>query len=99
MGARQCWNDRPGFGMHSVTQKLRAYNIIRVLNIIKLKKTDCKLDLIKRNELYNFIISEYFNDVYYENIDFVKLVLKRFFMHPAKEQDNNHHFLYVQYRR
>ena len=65
----------------------------------KLKKTDCKLDLIKRNELYNFIISEYFNDVYYENIDFVKLVLKRFFMHPAKEQDNNHHFLYVQYRR
>ena len=40
----------------------------------KLKKTDCKLDLIKRNELYNFIISEYFNDVYYENIDFVKLM-------------------------
>ena len=28
--ARQCGNDRPGFGVHSVTQKLRAYNIIRV---------------------------------------------------------------------
>ena len=65
----------------------------------KLKKTDCKLDLIKRNELYNFIISEYFNDVYYENIDFVKLVLKRFFIHPSKEQDNNHYFLYVEYKR
>ena len=37
MDARQCGNDRPGFGVHSVTQKLRAYNIIRVLNIIKLK--------------------------------------------------------------
>ena len=65
----------------------------------KLKKTDYKFDLIKRNELYNFIISEYFNDVYYNNIDFVKLVLKRFFMHPAKEQDNNHYFQYVQYKR
>ncbi len=30
MGASQCGNDRPGFGVHSVTQKLRAYNVIRV---------------------------------------------------------------------
>ncbi len=29
--------DRPGFGVHLVTQKLSAYNIIRVLNIIKIK--------------------------------------------------------------
>ena len=65
----------------------------------KLQLTDSCRDSIKRNELYNFIISEYFNDVYYENIDFVKLVLKRFFMHPAKEQDNNHYFQYVQYKR
>jgi hypothetical protein len=30
-------NGQPGFGVHSVTQKLSAYNIIRVLNIIKSK--------------------------------------------------------------
>ncbi len=30
MGAGQCGNDRPGFGVHSITQKLSAYNIIRV---------------------------------------------------------------------
>ncbi len=30
MGASQCGNGRPGFGVHSVTQKLSAYNIIRV---------------------------------------------------------------------
>ncbi len=36
MGAGQCGNDRPGFGVHSITQKSSAYNIIRVLNIIKL---------------------------------------------------------------
>ena len=37
MDASQCGNDRPGFGVPSITQKLRAINIIRVLNIIKLK--------------------------------------------------------------
>ncbi len=36
-GAGQYGNYRPGFGVHSITQKLSAYNIIRVLNIIKLK--------------------------------------------------------------
>jgi hypothetical protein len=30
MGASQCGNDRTGFGVHSVTQNMRAYNIIRV---------------------------------------------------------------------
>jgi hypothetical protein len=35
-GAGECWNDRQGFGVHSVTQELSAYNKIRVSNIIKL---------------------------------------------------------------
>jgi hypothetical protein len=37
MDAGKCANERPRFGRLAVTQKLRAYNIIRVLNIIKLK--------------------------------------------------------------
>jgi hypothetical protein len=36
MDRGECGNDRPEFGVHSVTQKLSAYNVIRVLNIIKL---------------------------------------------------------------
>ena len=64
----------------------------------KLEITDTCCDYIKRNELYKFVITEYFNDVYYKNIDFVKQVLKIFFMHPTNEQDNNQYFLYVQYR-
>ena len=48
MCASQCGNDQPGFGVHSVTQKLSAYNNIRVLNIIKL----------------NYIILYYYNIVY-----------------------------------
>ncbi len=30
MDRGECGNDRPGFGVHSVTHKLNAYNIIRV---------------------------------------------------------------------
>jgi hypothetical protein len=37
MGASQCGNDRPGFGLPSITPGIAGYNIIRVLNIIKLK--------------------------------------------------------------
>ena len=65
----------------------------------KLILTDCCHDLIKRNELYKFIITEYFNNIYYQNIDFVKQVLKIFFMHETKEQNSNYNFLYVIYRR
>jgi hypothetical protein len=37
MGASQCGNDRPGFGLLSVSGKLRAYNIIRVLGKYEIK--------------------------------------------------------------
>ena len=63
-----------------------------------LQLTNCSDDGIKRNELYKFVITEYFNNVYYQNIDFVKQVLKIYFMHPTNEQDNNHYFIYVRYK-
>jgi hypothetical protein len=37
MDIGECGNDRPGFGVQPVSQKLVAYNIIRVLNITKIK--------------------------------------------------------------
>ena len=61
--------------------------------------TDDDDDTIKRSDLFKFIITKYYNNLYYENIDFVKQVLKIFFMHPTKEQNNNHEFVYVKYRR
>ena len=61
--------------------------------------TNSKYDTIKRSDLYKFIISEYYNHCYYENINFVKIVLKIFFMHPTKEQDCNTNFIYVKYIR
>ena len=46
----------------------------------KLQLTDSSCDSIKRNELYKFVITEYFNDVYFQNEDFVKQVVKIFFL-------------------
>ncbi len=65
----------------------------------KLILSDCCHDFLKRNELYKFVITEYFDNIYYQNIDFVKQVLKVFFMNSTKEQDSNSYFFYVKYRR
>ena len=65
----------------------------------KLILSDCCHDFIKRNELYKFVITEYFDNIYYQNIDFVKQVLKVFFMSSTKEQNSNSYFYYVTYRR
>ncbi len=35
----------------------------------KLETTDTVRDHIKRSELYKFVITEYFNDVYFQNKD------------------------------
>ena len=47
----------------------------------KLVITDSYDDHINRSDLYTFIISEYFNNLYFNNIDFVKHTLKIFFLH------------------
>ena len=64
----------------------------------KLQLTDCSCDSIKRNELYKFVITEYFNDVY-QNKDFVKQVVNIFFfMHEKEKGHSNLDFYYVKYR-
>ena len=61
----------------------------------KLELTDNYHDCITRNELYKFVITEYSNGIYHQNKDFVKQVLKIFFMHQTK---SNLCFFYVKYR-
>ena len=60
--------------------------------------TDNKKDWIKRGDLYKFIITEYFNNMYYQNINFVKEFLKIYFTHPTKIQDHTMRFVYVGFR-
>ena len=50
-----------------------------------------------RGELETYIINNYFDYRYYENIDYVKQILKIYFMFSTKEQDINHVFKYVKY--
>ena len=64
----------------------------------KLEITDIYDDRIKRSDLFKFIITKYCNNLYFENIDFVKQVLKYFFMHETKYQNSNCYFVYVKYR-
>ena len=65
----------------------------------KLELTDDSSDSIKKKDLYTFIITEYFNGVYYQNIkDFMKQVLKLFFMHEKNYQNDTYHFCYVKYK-
>ena len=64
----------------------------------KLEITNSTHDEISRYELYEFIIINFYNNRYNGNINFVKQVLKIFFMHPIKEQDNSQVFKYVQFR-
>jgi hypothetical protein len=64
----------------------------------KLQLTDCSCDSIKRNELYKFVITEYFNDVYFQNEDFVKQVVNIFFFMHERKGHSNFYFYYVKYR-
>ena len=63
----------------------------------KLEITDTYDDRIKRRDLFKFIITKYYNDVYYKNIDFVKQVLKIFFMHPTKKHDSCQEYGFVKF--
>ena len=64
----------------------------------KLELTNYSDDGIKRKDLFKFVIKIFYNNLYYENIDFVKQVLKIFFIHETKHQNSNSHFVYVKYK-
>ncbi len=64
MGASQCWNERPGFGLLSVSQKLRAYKYCKSFKHYK----------IKTIILYNHnIVLEFLNCNIYNNIKIKKI--------------------------
>ena len=64
----------------------------------KLEITDIYDDRIKRSDLFKFIITKYCNNLYFENIDFVKQVLKYFFMHETNYQYDKEYFSYVSFK-
>ena len=64
----------------------------------KLEITEYKGHSITRSELQKYVITNYFDCRYYENIDFVKQILKIYFTFSTKEQNNSYEYQFVKYR-
>ena len=86
--------------IHKINNESTSYKCFTLLNWLdtKLELTDDSSDSIKRKDLYKYIISNFYQDLYFQNIDFMKQVLKLFFMHEKNYQNDTYHFRYVQYR-
>ena len=64
----------------------------------KLIITDMYFHCIKKIDLQKYVINNYFDNLYYENIDTVKQILKIYFKYSTKEQDNSSEYQFVKYR-
>ena len=64
----------------------------------QLELTNCKDDYISKFDLHQHISYYFFNEDNYEHIDFIKLFLKLYFMHPTKKQGNHIEYKYVRFR-
>ena len=64
----------------------------------KLKIIDDEYDSINRIHLQKYIITNYFDNCYYQNIDLVRQLLKIYLKFSTKEQEYKHDYKYVVYR-
>jgi hypothetical protein len=64
----------------------------------KLKINDDTYSCISKTHLQKYVITNYFNICYYENIDLVKQLLKNYFKFSRKEQEYKQDYKYVEYR-
>ncbi len=64
----------------------------------KFKKTEDRFNRITRSELQKYVITNYFDCRYYENIDFVKQILKFYLPFSTKDQNNSYEYQYVKFR-
>jgi predicted S18 family serine protease len=64
----------------------------------KLKTTEDRFNSITMSELQKYVITNYFDCRYYENIDFVKQILKIYFTFSTKVQNNSYEYQFVKYR-
>ena len=80
-----------------LTSNYKLNKIICLFNWLdtKLKITDDEYDSINRIHLQKYIITNYFDNCYYQNIDLVRQLLKFYFKFSTKEQEYNHDYKYV----
>ncbi len=73
---------------------------VRMFNWLdtELEITNNEDDSIRKTDLQKYIIINYFDNRYYQNIDFVKQVLKIYIMFSTKRQNDNLNYQYVKRR-
>ena len=83
-----------------LTSNYKLNKIICLFNWLdtKLKITDREHACIKKTDLQKYVITNYFDNCYYQNIDLVKQLLKIYFKFTTKEQEYKNEYQYVEYR-
>ena len=83
-----------------LTSNYKLNKIICLFNWLdtKLKITDDEYACIKKTELQKYVITNYFDNCYYQNIDLVKQLLETYFKFSTKEQEYKNKYQYVKYR-
>ena len=83
-----------------LTSNYKLNKIICLFNWLdtKLQITDSGYACIKKTDLQKYVITNYFDNCYYQNIDLVRQFLKIYFKFSTKEQEYKNEYQYVRYR-
>jgi hypothetical protein len=88
------------FENKNINTKSTVFKCIALINWL-----DSKLELnppyhehIKKTSLQKYIVTNFYNDNYYQNIDFIKKVLDIYFLDVPKNEDSKLYYINVKYR-
>ncbi len=83
-----------------LTSNYKLNKIICLFNWLdtKLIIVDHECTCIKKTDLQKYVITNYFDNCYYQNIDLVRQFLKNYFKFSTKEQEYKNEYQYVKYR-
>ena len=83
-----------------LTSNYKLNKIICFFNWLdtKIQITDREYACIKKTDLQKYVITNYFDNCYYQNIDLVKQLLETYLKFSTKEQEYKNKYQYVTYR-
>ena len=92
--------NKNGNQLSFLTSNYKLNKIICLFNWLdtKIQITDHEYACIKKTDLQKYVITNYFDNCYYQNIDLVRQFLKIYFKFSTKEQEYKNEYQYVEYR-
>jgi hypothetical protein len=86
--------------MESLCENQKLNELMCLFNWLgtKLEMMDDAYSCIKISDLQKYVITNYFDNRYHENIDFVKQILESYFTFSTKKQGRIHQYQCVKYR-